>query len=91
MTWFTATLGAKGQITLPKKVRIALGTLEKGQTVGFMLDEKKSSVRLAKMEVKPSEESYTGEELRKLLKIARQKDGKFFGSAKDFLNHLDTL
>lgn len=91
MTWLTATLGPKGQITLPKEVRVIIGALEKGGLIGFMLDEKSGSVRLAKMEVSPAEESYTGEELRKLLKIAHQKSGKSFTSAKDFLQHLDSL
>ena len=91
MTWFTATLGPKGQITLPKKVRMALGIVEKGGTVGFVLDEKAGSVRLAKMEVRPAEDAYTEEELRKMLKIARTKDRKRFDSAEDFLKHLKPL
>ena len=91
MTWLTATMGPKGQITLPKKVRMIIGAMEKGDTVGFMLDEKLKAVRLAKMEVRPAEDAYSDEELRGLLKIAHQKDGKSFGSAKDFLNHLDKL
>ena len=91
MTWFTATLGPKGQITLPKKVRLALGIVEKGGTVGFVLDEKVGSVRLAKMEVRPAEDSYTEEELRKMLKISRARDDKGFGSAEAFLSHLKRL
>ena len=91
MTWLTATLGPKGQITLPKKVRVALGTLEKGETVGFLLDEKAGAVRLARMEIKPAGENYTEEELRKMLKISREKGGKHFDSAEGFLNHLKHL
>ena len=91
MNWLTATLGPKGQITLPKEVRMVIGALGKGDLIGFMLDEKSGAVRLAKMEVRPAEEAYTAEELRKLLKIAHQKDGKSFTSAKDFLSHLDRL
>ena len=91
MNWLTATLGPKGQITLPKEVRVVIGALEKGDLVGFMLDEKSKAVRLAKMDVKPAEEDYTADELRKLLKIAHQKNGKSFTSAKDFLHHLETL
>ena len=91
MHWLTATLGPKGQITLPKEVRIVIGVLEKGDLVGFMLDKKSGSVKLAKMDVRPSEESYTAEELRKLLKIAHDKQSKSFVSAKDFLNHLNSL
>ena len=91
MTWLTATLGPKGQITLPKRVRYAIGALERGDLVGFMLDEKSKAVRLAKMDVKPSEEPYTEEELRKLLKISHQKNTKSFADAKDFLSHIDSL
>ena len=91
MNWLTATLGPKGQITLPKEVRTVIGALEKGDLVGFMLDERSGAVRLAKMEVTPAEESYTEDELRKLLKISHQKSGKSYSSAKDFLNHLDRL
>lgn len=91
MTWVTATLGPKGQITLPKEVRLVIGALEKGDTVGFMMDEKSKAVRVAKMNVAPAEEAYTEEELRKLLKIAHQKGGKSFANAKDFLHHINQL
>ena len=91
MTLLTATLGPKGQITLPKKVRLSLGAVEKGSLVGFMLDEKSGAVRLAKMKVVPAEEAYTQEELRKLFKMPHAKNGKYFNSAKDFIRHLDHL
>ena len=91
MTWLTATMGPKGQITLPKEVRVVIGAQEKGDLVGFMLDEKSHSVKLTKMEVKPAEEPYTEEELRKLLKLVRGKHGKTFASADDFLRHLERL
>ena len=91
MTFLTATMGPKGQITLPKKVRLALGVVEKGALVGFMLDEKSGAVRLAKMKLVPEEEGYTQEELRKLLKMTHDKTGKHFDSAKDFLHHLGRL
>ena len=91
MTWFTATLGPKGQITLPKKVRMALGITEKGETVGFVLDEKARSVRLARMEVRPAEEPYTEDELRKMLKISKTKERKGFDSVEGFLDHIKRL
>lgn len=91
MNWLTATLGPKGQITLPKEVRLVIGALEKGDLIGFMLDEKSGAVRLAKMEVNPAEVPYTEEELRKLLKISQQKIGKSFATAKDFLRHFESL
>ena len=91
MTLLTATLGPKGQITLPKKIRMTLGAVEKGSLVGFMLDEKSGAVRLAKMEIVPSEEPYSQEDLRKLLKMSQSRSGKHFASAKDFFHHLDRL
>ena len=45
MNWVTSTMGPKGQITLPKQVRMMLGALEKGQIIGFLVDEKEKSVR----------------------------------------------
>ena len=91
MTWLTATLGPKGQITLPKKVRVTLGVVEKGDLVGFMLDEKSGAVRLAKMEVNPAEGVYSRDELRKLLKMTHDTGGKHFDSAKNFLRYLGQL
>ena len=91
MTWLTATLGPKGQITLPKEVRTLIGALEKGDLIGFMIDEKTKAVRLTKMEVGPAEEPYTEQELKKILQLAHAKKGKSFATAKDFLKHLDNL
>ena len=91
MTWVTATLGPKGQITLPKAIRQALGLREKGELVGFILDEGSKSVRLARMEIRPAREGYSEEELRKLMGIAKERGGKKFASAEDFLRHLDKL
>ena len=91
MTWITATLGPKGQITLPKQVREALGMKEAGALVGFILDERLGSVRLTRMEVRPAGEEYTEEELRKLHKLAQARGGKKFASAEDFLQHIKKL
>ena len=91
MTWVTAPLGPKGQITLPKEIREALGLKEKGALVGFVLDEKSKSVRLSRMEVRPAGEAYTEEELRKLLGLVKERGGRRFGSAKEFLSHLQKL
>ena len=88
MNWLTATLGAKGQITLPKKVRQALGTVHPGDLVGFLVDEKGGVVKIVRMDVRPAGESYTAEEMSKLLGLAKEKGGKTFGSAKEFLAHL---
>lgn len=91
MHWLTATLGPKGQITLPKKIRVTLGLKEKGDMVGFVLDEKAKSIRLTRMEVKPAGEEYAEEELKKLLGLSKEKGGKKFESAEAFLRHLEKL
>jgi AbrB family looped-hinge helix DNA binding protein len=89
MSWITAPLGPKGQITLPKEVREALGLKEKGDLVGFVLDEKTGSVRLSRMEIRPAAgEEYTEEELRKMMGLAKASGGKKFDSAEAFLRHL---
>ncbi len=91
MTWLTAALGPKGQITLPKRVREMLGMRETGDVVGFILDDEKGSVRLTRMEIRPADENYTEEEFRKLEKLAKSPGGKRFKSAKEFLQHVNKL
>ena len=91
MTWLTAPLGPKGQITLPKEIREALGVKEKGDRVGFILDEESGTVRLARMEIRPAGQDYTEAELRKLLGIAKAAGGKKFTSPEAFLRHLEKL
>ena len=91
MTWMTATLGPKGQITLPKRVREVLGMKEAGMLVGFIFDEKTDSVKLTRMEVRPAREDYTEEELRKIQKLALERGGKKFASAEEFLRHIQKL
>ena len=59
--------------------------------VGFVLDERTSSVRLTRMELRPAGEDYTEEELHKLQKLARERGGKKFASAEDFLQHVKKL
>jgi AbrB family looped-hinge helix DNA binding protein len=91
MNWLTATVGTKGQITLPKKVRQAIGAVHPGDLVGFLVDENGGVVKIVRMDVRPAEESYTAEEMRKLVGLAKEKGGKTFGSSKDFLKHLDRM
>ncbi len=91
MTYLMATLGPKGQITLPKRIREILGAREKGDTIGFLLDEKTGSVRLKRMEIRPAGEDYTEEDLHKLSELAKEKGGKKFASAQEFLRHIDKL
>ena len=91
MVWFSASLGPKGQITLPKKVREALHLREKGDLVGFLWDEKSREVRLSRMEVHPAEEDYTEAELKKLVKLSKQQGAKKFNSAQEFLRHIEKL
>ncbi len=90
MTWITASLGPKGQITLPKEIREVLGVQER-DLVGFVLDEKSGTVRLTRMEIRPAGGEYTEEELRKMMGLAKAKGGKKFNSADSFLKHLENL
>lgn len=91
MTWITASLGPKGQITLPKRIREVLGADTPGIVIGFSLDEHSGNVQLKRMEVRPVNEDYTQEELAKLTQLAREQGGKKFRSAKEFLKHIDRL
>ena len=91
MTWITAPLGPKGQITLPKEIRKALGLQDKGDFVGFLVDEKTGSVRLTRMEIRPAKEGYTQEELTRLIGLAKEPGGRKFSSAEAFLKHIQKL
>lgn len=91
MTWVTAPLGPKGQITLPKEIRQALGLKNKGELVGFSVDPKSSTVRLTRMELSPAESSYSEEELRKLAGLSKERGGKTFNTAEDFLKHIEKI
>lgn len=90
MTWVTAPLGPKGQITLPKEIREALGLKNKGDLVGFVVDPNSSTVRLTRMELHPAKENYTEDELRKLAGLAKE-GGKKFSSPEDFLKHIEKI
>lgn len=48
---FTATIGAKGQITLPKVVRELLRIGATGELVGFVVNTKTKTVKLKKLKV----------------------------------------
>ena len=84
----TATVGTKGQITLPKGVRNLLEIREAGELVGFAVDEETKSVRLTKLKIVSEEENFTEEEYRKLLNLPRKKGGKTFSSMKALLKDL---
>ena len=87
----TAPLSSKAQLTLPKRVRELLGVREKGDRIGFLIDEKSHRILITKVDLVPSEEPYTKEELRKLLKLTKEAGGKTFDSAQAFLKHLHSL
>ena len=87
----TATLSSKAQLTLPKRIRELLGVREKGDQVGFVVDEKTRRVVMTKITLVPTEEAYTGEELRKLLRLAKAPGKKIFASAEAFLKHVRSL
>ena len=90
-TLMTATLSSKAQLTLPKRIRELLGVRAKGDQVGFVVDEKTRRILMTKVTLVPAEESYTEEELRKLLKLAKAPGKKTFASAEAFLKHIRSL
>jgi bifunctional DNA-binding transcriptional regulator/antitoxin component of YhaV-PrlF toxin-antitoxin module len=85
----TAPLGAKGQITLPKKVRELLRVSAPGDLVGFMVDDKTCSIRLTRVELVPDEDPFTEEEYRKLDQLRKAPGGTTSDSAKAFLDDLN--
>lgn len=87
----TAPLSSKAQLTLPKRVRELLEVREKGDRVGFLIDEKYHRITITKVDLVPAEEPYTAEEIRKLLKLAKERGSKTFDSAEAFLKHLRSL
>ncbi len=87
----TAPLSSKAQLTLPRRVREILGVREKGERVGFLIDEKAHRITITKVDLISSEEAYTDEELRKLLKLRKERGGTTFNSAEAFLKHLRSL
>ena len=87
----TATLSSKAQLTLPKRIRELLGIRAKGDQVGFVVDEKTHRVMMTKISLVSTEESYTEEELRKLLRLARTPRKKTFASAEAFLKHIRSV
>ena len=87
----TASLSSKAQLTLPKRIRELLGVRDKGDRVGFFVDEKTRRVILTRVDLIPSEAPYTEQELRKLLKLRKQPGGKTFDSAAAFLKHVHAL
>ena len=87
----TAPLSKKAQLTLPKRVREFLGVRTAGDLVGFVLDEAHRRITITKVDVVPTEESWTAEELQKLVRLAKTRGGKTFHSAEAFLRHLRML
>ena len=87
----TAPLSSKAQLTLPKRVRDLLGVREKGDRVGFLIDEKAHRIVITKVDLVAADEPYTTEEIRKLLKLRKEPGGKTFESAEAFLKHLHSL
>ena len=86
--WITAPVSSKAQLTLPKRVRELLGVREKGDRVGFWIDEKAHRIVITKVDLIPAEPDYTDEELRKLLKLTKGPGGKTFKSMDELLKDL---
>ena len=84
----TAPVGAKGQMTLPKKVRQLLRLNAPGELVGFLVDERTHAVRLTKVDLVPADDPFTAEEYQKLIKLTKTSGGKTFTSYEAFLKDL---
>lgn len=84
----SSTVGAKFQITLPKKVRQRLGISKPGGLVGFMMDG--SRIVLTKAEIAPEGDSFTEEEWSKLVSLARSAPKKTY-SSKEYRERLKKL
>lgn len=87
----TAPLSSKAQLTLPKRVRDLLDVREKGDRVGFLIDEKTHRVLITKVDLVPADEPFTEEEIQKLLKLAQEPGGKTFESGQEALRYFDRL
>lgn len=85
MEIISSPVGAKAQVTLPKKVREILGINGKGDLVGFSIKGK--TVTLTKAKVVPAEEEYTPQDISKLILLAHDKDAKTFKDGEEFLKY----
>lgn len=81
-TW-SSPIGAKFQITLPKKVREILGIRQAGELIGFLLDG--SKVVLTKAEIAPQGQTFTDEEWAKLVRLSEAPIRKTY-SGKAYVN-----
>lgn len=81
-TW-SSRVGAKFQVTLPKKVRELLGIRNKGEIIGFVADG--SKVFLTKAEITPQADPFTEDEWARLTRLAESPPKKTF-PAKAFLS-----
>ncbi len=87
----SAPLTSKAQLTLPKRVRDLLGVREKGDRIGFLIDEKTHRIILTRVAIVPSDEPYTDEEISKLLRLRKEPGSKTFDASEAFLKPLCTL
>lgn len=86
MTVATATMTAKGQVTIPRQVRQLL-KLKRGDAVAFALT--RGGVLLTRCRMVP-ESPFTDREWRALGKLSKAR-GKCFRTARGTLNHLVSL
>ena len=84
----TASLSSKAQLTLPKRVRELLGVHEKGDRIGFLIDEKTHRIVITKVDLIPTELPYTDADIRKLLKLRKEPGGRTFHSMEELLKDL---
>ena len=83
-----ASLGSKGQVTLPRQVRKLLRIGRAKDLVGFKMSAK--GVTLIPVEVREKPLRFSPAEWKKIDRLRRRK-GKVFRSARELKNHLNGL
>lgn len=85
-----APVSSKGQVTLPKSVRILLGLRTGSDMVAFRV-ERSGRVEIVPVEITAKKASpYSEEDWAKLERLADRR-GKLFSSAKAAKKHLESL
>lgn len=83
-----ASLGSKGQVTLPKQVRRLLRIGKARDLVGFKVTP--SGIALIPVEVREKPLRFSAAEWKKIDRLRRRK-GKVFRSARELRSYLDSL
>ncbi len=79
----------KGQATIPKPIRVLLGIREGRDHIGFRINKGKVEIVSLKVDERPLK--FTKKEWEKIEKLANEKTGKRFNSARDAIKYLESL